>query len=335
MNQLTLAEKLGNAGIAVVVGVLGAVALFWVLNKACELLPRKWEQRLKPYALLLPAFSVIGIFLIYPAIETIAASMKKGRDYQLGEFVGLENYQRLFSNPNFISTLINNVLWIIVAPAFIVAMGLLVAVLFDKLGPTREKIAKSVIFMPMAISMVGASSIWMLIFAWRPAESSQVGLLNQIVTWLGMPAQTWLQVDTARFNTFLLMVVYIWTQVGYAMVLLSAALKGVPEDTVEAGRIDGASEKKIFFRIILPQAWPTVITVFITVLIGVMKLFDIVYAMTNGKFNTDVLGNFFYNSYFKNGDPGIASAVVVVLMIAIIPVLVFQVRQFRIQEANA
>ena len=328
-------EKLALAGGAVVVGVLGAAALFWLLNKACELLPRKWENRLKPYAWLLPAFGAISVFLIYPAIETIIASFRRGQRGRLLEFIGPDNYVRLFTDPNFINTLINNVLWIFVAPAFIVATGLLVAVLVDRLKPWAEKTAKSIIFMPMAISMVGASTIWNLVYAWRPEGADQVGLLNQIVTMFGGEPQTWLQIDMFRFNTFLLMVVYIWTQVGYAMVLLSAAIKGVPEDTVEAGRIDGASEKSIFFRVILPQAWPTVVTVFITVLIGVMKLFDIVYAMTNGNYTTNVLGNAFYNALFRQGDPGLASAIVVILMLAVLPVLVFQVRQFRIQEENA
>lgn len=328
-------ERLGLAVAAVVVGVLGAIVIFWVLNKLCELLPRKWEQRLKPYALLIPAFAAIGVFLLYPAFETVVASFRRGRNGQLLEFVGLANYRRLFGDVDFLNTLINNVLWILVAPAAIVASGLLVATLVDKLKPQREKIAKSIIFLPMAISMVGASTIWNLVFAWKPEGQPQIGLFNQIVVWFGGAPQTWLQIDMFRFNTFLLMVVYVWTQVGYAMVLLSAALKGVPEDTIEAGRIDGATERQIFFRIIFPQAWPTVITVFITVLIGVMKIFDIVFAMTNGNFRTNVLGNAFYNMLFRAGDPGTASAIVVILILAIIPVLVFQVRQFRIQEANS
>ena len=328
-------EKLGLALGAVIVGVLGAIALFWLLNKACELLPKKWEERLKPYALILPAFLAIAVFLLYPAVETVAGSFRAGKNGRLGDFVGLANYKALFTDPAFLNTLINNVLWILVAPAAIVGFGLLVAALVDKLKPQREKIAKSIIFLPVAISMVGASTIWNLVYAWKPEGSPQTGLLNAIVVALGGSPQTWLQIDMFRFNTFLLMVVYIWTQVGYAMVLLSAALKGVPEDTIEAGRIDGAKEGQIFWRIILPQAWPTVITVFITVLIGVMKVFDIVYAMTNGNYNTNVLGNAFYNTLFRQYDPGKASAIVVVLIVAIIPVLIYQVRQFRLQEQNA
>ncbi len=329
-----MVEKLGLAAGAVVVGIVGAIILFWLLNKACELLPRKWESRIKPYVWLLPAFAVIGVFLIYPAVETVISSFRRGKRGKLYEFVMFDNYERLFTDPNFLNTLLNNVLWIFVAPALIVGLGLAVAALVDKLKPWAEKTAKSIIFLPMAISMVGAATIWNLVYAWKPEGADQIGLLNQIIVMFGGAPQTWLQIDTFRFNTFLLMVVYIWTQVGYAMVLLSAAIKGVPEDTVEAGRIDGASERGIFFRIILPQAWPTVITVFITVLIGVMKLFDIVYAMTNGNYTTNVLGNYFYNALFRQGDPGLASAVVVILIIAVVPVLVYQVRQFRIQEEN-
>lgn len=328
---MDVSGKILGAVIAVVLGVLGAMAVFWILNKLVELLPPKWEERLKPYAFLLPAFSVITLFLLYPAVTTIYASVLNDDSTQ---FVGAKNYTRLFTNEPFLSALFNNVLWIIVVPATVVAFGLLVAVLADRMTPRKEKLAKSVIFLPMAISMVGASTIWKFIYDYKPAGTDQIGLLNAIVVAFGGQPQTWLQFETMRFNTFLLMIVYIWTQVGYAMVLLSAAIKAVPDDTIEAGRIDGASEVAIFFRIIVPQAWPTVITVFITVLIGVMKVFDIVYAMTNGQFNTDVIGNAFFNATYFEGDRGKASAIVVILMVAIIPVMVYQVRQFRAQEAN-
>jgi len=326
-----MAEKISLALVAVVVGVLGAMAVYWVLNKLVELLPTKWEQRFKPFAFLLPALGAITMFLIYPAFTTVYASLFNDDS---SVFVGLKNYQRLFTNDVFLSSLLNNVLWIVFVPALCVIFGLLVAVLADRLSPTKEKVAKSIIFLPMAISMVGASTIWKLVYEFKPAASPQIGLLNQLLVTFGGQPQTWLQFEDFSFNTFLLMIVYIWTSVGYSMVLLSAAIKGVPVDTIEAGRIDGATERKIFFQIIVPQAWPTVIVVFITVLIGVMKVFDIVYAMTNGNFNTDVIGNAFYNAMFTDLDRGKASAIVVVLMVAIIPVLVYQVRQFREQEAN-
>lgn len=328
---MDISGKMLSAAIAVVLGVVGAIAVFWLLNKIVELLPAKWEQRLKPYAFVLPAFAVIGTFLLYPAITTFIASFFSADGTTA---VGLKNYQSLLTNNQFISAMINNVLWIIIAPVTVVAFGTLIAVLADRMKPTREKVAKSVIFLPMAISMVGAATIWQLMYAFAPAGESQIGLLNGIVQALGGQPVNWLGIRELRFNSVLLMVVYIWTQVGFAMVLISAAIKGVPEDTIEAGRIDGASEISIFFRIIMPQAWPTVITVFITVLIGVLKVFDIVYAMTNGQYNTDVIANIFFNTMFFNQDNGTASAIVVLLMIAVIPVMVYQVRQFRAQEVE-
>ena len=328
---MDLTAKISGALLAVLMGVLGAMLVFWLLNKLVEMLPSKWETRVKPYAFLLPAVAAIGTFLIYPAVTTIYASLLNDDSTV---FVGLKNYIHLFGDDTFLSALINNLLWIVIVPATVVAFGLLIAMLADRLGATKEEMAKSVIFLPMAISLVGASTIWRFIYAYMPDKNHQIGLMNGIVVALGGEPQAWLQMTTLRFNTLLLMVAYIWTQVGYAMVLLSAAIKSVPEDTIEAGRIDGASEVAVFFRIIVPQAWPTVITVFITVLIGVMKVFDIVYAMTNGNFDTDVIGNAFFNAMYFSADRGTASAIVVILMIAIVPIMVYQVRQFRAQEQN-
>ncbi len=230
--------------------------------------------------------------------------------------------------------LFNNLLWILIVPAITVALGLGVAVLADRLRPSGEKVAKTLIFLPMAISMVGAATIWRSIYEFRPGGSPQTGLLNAIVGLFGKGPFFWYWIDTLHLNSLFLMVILIWTQVGYSMVLLSAAIKGVPEDTIEAGRIDGAGERRIFFSIIVPQIWPTVITVFITVLIGVMKVFDIVYVTTNGAFNTDVIGRRFFDEMFTQGNNGYASAIVVILMIAIIPILIYQVRQFRAEEAT-
>ena len=167
----------------------------------------------------------------------------------------------------------------------------------------------------------------------RPAGTPQVGIQNAIVTALGGHPIAWLQQTTLHFNSMLLMVMLLWAQVGFAMVLLSAAVKGVPADTLEAARMDGAGESQIFFRIVVPQIWPTIVTVFVTVLIGVMKVFDVVYVMTNGNFNTNVVGVQFYNELFTNNNAGYAAAIVVMLMIAIIPIMWYQVRHFRQEEA--
>jgi alpha-glucoside transport system permease protein len=319
-----------NALLAIVGGVSGALLLYYILNKLVELLPQKWEDRIKPYAFILPAFLALGLFLLYPAIQTIALSFANAESTR---WIGFENYTDLLGSNDFRLTLVNTLLWIAVVPAFTVAFGLGIAVLADRLRPTAEKLTKSVIFLPMAISGVGQATIWRFIYETRPEGEVQIGLQNAIVTALGFDPVAWLQLDTLKINSFLLMVILIWAQVGFSMVLLSAAVKGVPEETLEAARIDGANERNIFFRVIVPQIWATVITVFITVLINVMKIFDVVYVMTNGNFNTDVIAVRFFNEKFKNGDNGRAAAIVVMLMIAILPVIVYQVRQFRSQEA--
>jgi alpha-glucoside transport system permease protein len=324
--------KVINALLAIVSGVLGSLLLYYVLNKVVESLPKRWEERFKPYVFVGPAVVLVGFFLIYPAVRTIIFSFANSDSTK---FIGLKNFTDLLGSGDFVSgALLNTLLWMIVVPAITVAFGLAVAVLADRLRPRAEKLTKSIIFLPMAISMVGASAIWKFVYESTPAGTPQIGLLNAILTKFGIGPIAWLQISQAHANTLLLMVIMIWAQVGFSMVLLSAAVKGVPEDTIEAGRIDGASEKRIFFNIVIPQIWPTVITVFITVLITVMKIFDIVYVMTDGEFNTDVIGLRFYTELFTNGNNGFAAAIVVMLMIAILPVMIYQVRHFRRQEAQ-
>ena len=322
--------RLINALLAIVGGVGAALLLYWVLNKLVETLPAKWEERLKPWVFIGPAVAAIGLFLVYPAIRTFILSFANA---QSTAWVGLENYTDLLSSEAFRQTLYNTLLWIAVVPAVTVALGLGVAVLADRLGPRSEKLSKSIIFLPMAISGVGQATIWRFIYEARPEGEPQIGLQNAVWTALGFDPVAWLQVDTLHFNSFLLMIILIWAQVGFSMVLLSAAVKGVPVDTLEAARIDGANERQIFFRVIIPQIWATVITVFITVLISVMKIFDVVYVMTNGNFNTDVIAVNFFNELFRNGNNGRASAIVVMLMIAVLPVIIYQVRHFRAEEA--
>jgi alpha-glucoside transport system permease protein len=319
-----------NALLAIVGGVGGALLLFYVLNKLVEMLPQKWEERLKPYAFILPAVAAIGVFLIYPAVRTIILSFANSTSTA---WVGLKNYTDLLSSSDFRITLVNTLLWIAVVPAVVVALGLAIATLADRLGSQGEKLTKSSIFLPMAISGVGAATIWRFIYETRPAGETQIGLQNAIWTALGFDPVAWLQEDTLRLNTFLLMIILIWAQVGFSMVLLSAAVKGVPIDTIEAARIDGANERQIFFRVTVPQIWRTVITVFITVLITELKAFDIVFVMTNGNFNTDNIAVRFFNELVRNGDNGRASAIVVMLMIAVLPVVIYQVRHFRAEEA--
>jgi alpha-glucoside transport system permease protein len=322
--------KILNALIAIVGGVVGAVIVFWLLNKLAELLPGRWEERVKPYLFLLPAFFAIGLYLIYPTIQTVVYSFA---NRQSTELVGFSNYSELLSSKNFQNTLFNTLLWIIVVPAGTIVLGLLIASLADRLRTRGEKFTKTMIFLPLAIGSVSAGAIWRFVYATNPPTQKQIGLLNGIWVGLGGDPVNWLQISTLRFNSFLLMVMLLWIQAGFAMVLLSAAIKAVPTETLEAARLDGAGEGQIFFRIVIPQIRTTLITVFITVLIGVLKTFDIVYVMTNGNFNTNVIAVDFFNQLFTNRNAGYAAAIVVMLLVVMIPILVFQIRQFRAEEA--
>ncbi|MDP9444339.1 MAG: sugar ABC transporter permease [Actinomycetota bacterium] len=323
--------KLLNAVLAILAGVGGITLLFFLLNALVERLPGRWEHRLKPFVFVAPAVLVVGLFLVYPAVQTVLYSFANDDSTAL---VGLPNYVELFSSQDFRSALLNNALWIVIVPTMSVVIGLLVAVLADKLRARSESITKSVIFLPMAISFVGASTIWGFIYDANLRGGSQIGLLNAIVTTLGLDPVVWLQVSDFAVNDMLLMVIMIWLQAGFAMVLLSAAIKSVPDETLEAARIDGANEVQIFFRVVVPQIWATILVVFTTILILVMKIFDIVYVMTNGAFDTEVIANLFFKQLFEFGNNGTAAAVVVVLMIAVIPLMVYQVRRYRAEEAG-
>jgi alpha-glucoside transport system permease protein len=325
-----MAIKIVNAVVAIIGGIGGAIIIFWILNKLAESLKGRWEDRVKPWMFAGPAILAIAVYLIYPAITTLQYSLA---NEDSTAYVGLDNYKDLITDKTFLSVLFNNVLWIVIVPAATVLLGLGVAVLADRLRPRGEKTTKTFIFLPMAISMVGAATIWRTIYEFQPEGAPQTGLLNAILGFFDRSPVFWYGTSDLHLNSLMLMIILIWTQVGYSMVLLSAAIKSVPEDTVEAGRIDGAGERRIFFSIVVPQIWPTVLTVFITVLIGVMKVFDVVYVTTNGAYNTDVIGRRFYDELYTQGNNGYASAIVVILLIAIIPVLIYQVRHFRAEEA--
>ena len=225
----------------------------------------------------------------------------------------------------------NNVLWILVVPSGAVAIGLLVAVLADRLPPRLENISKSMIFMPMAISFVGASVVWQLVYAIE-TTGDQTGILNAIVVNL-FNAEPIAWLEREAFNDFALMVIMIWLQAGFAMVLLSAAIKSVPEDTIEAARIDGANEWQVFWRVVVPQIRSTIVVVLTTILITVLKVFDIVRVLTNGRDDTQVVANLFFTN-FENGAYGSAGVLVVLLVLATIPFMLINVKRFREQEAS-
>ena len=250
--------------LAVVAGVGGAMAFFYMLHMFVDGLPRRLSGGVIPYAFLLPGFSLIGLMLLYPTIQTVVYSFA---NKDSTAWVGFDNYRAIFTDGTFWDSILNNVLWLLIVPAVTVALGVVVAVLADRLSAQGEKIVKSAVFLPMAISFVGASAIWGLVYEYQDKTRSQTGLLNALVRALGGDPQTWLQVSTARLNSVLLMVILVWLQVGFSMVLLSSAIKGVPDDTLEAARIDGASELQIFWKVIIPQVKGTIITVFITCLL--------------------------------------------------------------------
>jgi alpha-glucoside transport system permease protein len=322
--------KFINAVLTVIYGIGAALILFWVLNKLSDLVRGRVGEKVRAYVFILPAVTVIAIYLVYPAVQTLIYSLANA---QSTKFIGLKNYTTLLKSTAFRDTLFNTLLWIVIVPGLTIVFGMAMAVLADRLRPGAEKLSKTLIFLPMAISAVGAGTVWRFMYSAAPAGQPQIGLQNAIWTTFGFDPVPWLEKSTLHFNSFLLMVMLLWAQVGFSMVLLSSAIKGVPGDTIEAARIDGANERQIFRRVVLPQVMGTIVTVFITVTIGVMKIFDQVYVMTNGNFNTNVVGNEFFNQLFTNGNNGAAAAIVVLLMIAIIPIMIYQVRHFRAEEA--
>jgi alpha-glucoside transport system permease protein len=323
------APKWVIAVVAIVWGVGGVGLLYWVFNGFVERLPSQWTARLQPFVFVGPAIAILIIYLAWPAVETFRLSLL---DRNANEFVGLQNYVAAFTQRLMLEAFRNNLMWIVFGSTFSVAFGLLVAVLADR--SNWERVAKSLIFLPMAISFVGAGVIWNFIYTVRPADVPQIGLLNAIVVGLGGAPRAWYAwTDIIPWNNLFLIVIVIWLQTGFAMVLFSAALKGIPGELMEAGRIDGATEVQIFFRIMIPYIRGTVITVWTTIVIFTLKIFDVVWVMTGGQFSTEVIATQFYRQSFVARNSGYGSAIAIVLLIAVIPVMIYNLRQFREQEA--
>ncbi|MEL7152052.1 MAG: sugar ABC transporter permease [Pseudomonadota bacterium] len=390
----------------VVIGVGGCLGYFYFSNLLLDkvLFPATGPNagvninranQIRPWLFVFPAMFALGLYLGYPVFETLRLSLTD-RD-QGGAFIGLANYNQMFGEAKFWEAMRNNMLWLIVVPATSTAFGLLVAQLTDRIG--WGNIAKSIIFMPMAISFVGASVIFKLIYDARPEDSAQIGVLNAvwmnfeggigsmiflkvmpvilllafaaIVAYVGyiiirMTGGLWttllkvfgglfaawmvflslksvIGVATAAlpfgepqnwltlpfYNNFFLMVVLIWIQTGFAMVILSAALRGIPEETVEAAIVDGANPFQIFFKIKVPQIMPTIVVVWTTITLTVLKVFDIVFAMTNGQWQTQVLANYMYDKLFRANDWGVGSASAIIIMLLVSPILIWNVYNAR------
>lgn len=283
--------------------------------------------RLQPWLFVAPALILLVFFLVYPSIDTIRLSFFDKRSQ---DFIGFSNYVHFFTDKNMLTAFRNNALWVVVFTTFTVSFGLALAVLLDRVR--YEKIIKSIVFIPMAISMVGAATIWKFVYAFRPAGAEQIGLLNAIVTAFGGQPVGWL-IQRPWINNLCLIVVGIWMWTGFCMVVLSAAYKNIPKELTEAARIDGANEWQVFRKVILPLLKPTVAVVATTMVVFVLKIFDIVYVMTNGNFSTEVIANRMYKEMFNFNNFGRASTIAVVLLLLIIPVMLFNIRRFREQEA--
>ncbi|MBW9063718.1 sugar ABC transporter permease [Rhizobium herbae] len=314
-------------------GVLACVAYFygtnWILDRIfpSKGLTGKVASRnlritntIRPWLFLGPAMVSLTIYLIYPVIESVWLSF---HDKSGQTFVGLNNFKWMVNDGEFRQSIYNNFLWLLVVPAAATFFGLIIAALTDRIW--WGNIAKTLIFMPMAISFVGASVIWKFIYDFRPEGSEQIGLLNALVVAFGGSPEAW--VTLPFWNNFFLMVILIWIQTGFAMVILSAALRGIPEETIEAAVIDGANGLQIFFKIMIPQIWGTIAVVWTTITILVLKVFDIVLAMTNGQWQSQVLANLMFDWMFRGGgDFGRGAAIAVVIMVLVIPIMIWNIR---------
>lgn len=328
--------------VAIIWGVGGVGVLYWIFNNLVERLPDAWRSRLLPFVFVGPAMAILAWYLAIPTLRTFWISLFDRNGPPVGlnlfeqinssSFVWFNNYVAVFTEKLMLEAFRNNLMWIIFGSTFSVMFGLVIAVLADR--SSFEKLAKSMIFLPMAISFVGASIIWNFIYEYRPVDQPQIGLLNAVVKGLGGTPQAWPQwVAVAPWNNLFLIVIVIWLQAGFSMVLFSAALKGIPEELLEAGRIDGANEFQVFFRIMVPYIRGTLISVWTTIIIFTLKIFDVVWVMTGGQFGTHVIATQFYRQSFTNRNSGFGSAIAIVLLIAVIPVMIYNLKQFREREA--
>ena len=315
----TSAQKL----IVMVIAILLFVAVMAVVLFVAEL--PKMPRWLTVLAFLGPAVLLLIFGLVYPAVVTVLSSFKSAN---LQAWVGMDNYVEVFANPSMRRVLLNTLLWVLLVPTLATAIGLVYAVLVDR---TRfEKLAKTLVFLPMAISMVGAGIIWKFVYDYKPTNRPQTGLLNQLLVWMGLDSQQFLLNWPA--NTFFLIAVMIWIQAGFAMTVLSAAIKAIPDDIIEAAKLDGASNFRMFRSVTVPSIRPAVVVVLTTIAMSTLKVFDIVYSMTGGNFGTSIVANEFYIQTFRTGQRGIGATLAVLLFVMVIPLVVYNVRQMKLAE---
>ena len=322
---MTNADKVLKMGVAV--GLFLAV-IGVILTVASRFSGRKGD-RVVAGVFLLPTVFLVLLGLVYPGIRTIWYSFFDAAGHS---FIGLDNYNTIFTTTDQITVLRNTVLWVLVTPFVATAIGLLYAILIDR--ARIEALAKAFIFLPMAISFVGASIIWKFVYEFRPDQPgiAQIGLLNQVVVWLGGSPQQWL--IESPWNSLFLVVIMIWIQAGFAMTVLSAAIKAIPEDIVEAARLDGVRAWGMFRFVTVPSIRPALIVVLTTIGIGTLKVFDIVRTTTGGQFDTSVVANEFYSQSFRSDNQGLGAALAVLLFVLVIPIVAYNIRQLRATEVR-
>jgi len=317
-------SKLTGLGLTIAIFVLLVFIAFSLSERTGE----KVQRYLKYLIFLFPAIAFLFIGLVAPAFRTIYLSF---RDARGDSFVGWENYYWAFTQPEILEVLKNTGIWMIVAPIASTGFGLTIAVLTDRMR--RPGLVKSLIFMPMAISFVGAGIIWKFVYQFQPNEKSpEIGLLSQIAEWLGFIPSNWLLVTP--LNTLLLIVVFVWIQTGFAMVVLSAAIKAIPDEILEASMLDGASGWKRFTRVTVPMIRGTVIVVLSTITIGALKVFDIIRTMTGGNFKTSVIANEMYNQSFRALNYGTGSALAVILFFGVLPLVIYNVWHLKREQSE-
>ncbi|HEY3073221.1 MAG TPA: sugar ABC transporter permease [Candidatus Limnocylindrales bacterium] len=292
----------------------------WILER----LPKSVAQRVRPYVWIFPAVAFATVFMVWPTLNTIVISFQNAR----GQWVGLDNYIFFFTNPDTLASLKNNLLWLVFFTSFVVIFGVLISVLFDRVR--YEAIAKTAVFLPLPISAVAASIIWKFMYEYQPKGHVQTGTLDAAVGVFGLGPVPWLV--NGITNNWALIFIGVWTSTAFAMVIISAGLKGISPELIEAARVDGAGELRVLWSIIIPQLRPILTVITTTMIITALKVFDIVYTLTNGAYGTDVIARQLF-ARLANSDFGRAAAVGVVLLLAVTPVLLFNLRRFREQEA--
>ncbi len=314
--------------VGAVVGVPAVLILYivgadWLIRR----LPDVAQARIRPWIWVAPALILVLALLVYPSIATIVRSFQS-RDG--GSFVGFSNYAHVLTDNSVLLSIKNNVLWLVFYTGLVLIFGLILAVLADRVP--YESAVKSLIFMPMAISFVAAGVIWKFMYSYQPPGQPQTGTVNAVWTAVFRQDPIAWTIDH-RVNNFALIFAAVWVWTGFAMVITSAALKGIPPELLEAARVDGATEMQVFFRITVPLLAPTLTVIGTTLVIFALKAFDIVYVMTNGNYDTNVIALRMYQEMFNNLNFGTASAIAVVLLLAVVPVLIFNLRRFQFQEA--